>query len=83
MGDSVATQRESDHHSVLARGAVGGHPSAVEGAIEGVVERFGVFAPAVAAIIDALATFGLGVLAQVFGTVVVALDSRYKCQNNG
>ncbi|MBN7441381.1 hypothetical protein I3U51_12675 [Mycobacteroides abscessus subsp. abscessus] len=72
MGDSVAAQRESDRHSVLARGAVGGHPVAVLGAIEGVVERFGVFVPTEAAGVDALATFGPGLLAQVFGTAVAA-----------
>lgn len=72
MGDGVAAQGESDHDGVLAGGAMRGHASAVEGAVEGVVERFGVFAPAVAAVVDAVAAVGFGVLAQVFGAVVAA-----------
>ncbi|WP_176126693.1 hypothetical protein [Mycobacterium sp. D16R24] len=40
MSDGVAAQRESDHDGGwrLAAGGVGGHASAVEGAVEGVVE---------------------------------------------
>lgn len=35
------------------------------GAIESVVQRFGVFAPAVAAVVDAVADAGFGVLTQM------------------
>lgn len=41
MRNGVAAQCESDHDAVLAAGGVGGHASAVEGAVEGVVEAEG------------------------------------------
>ena len=76
-GDCVAAQGESDHHPVLAGGGVGGDAAAVEGAVEGVVEGFGVFAPAGAAVVDAVAVLGFGVLAEVFGAVIALLEVAF------
>lgn len=55
VGDCVAAEGESDHDGVLSGGGVCGQAAAVEGAVEGVVEGFGVFAPAVAAVVEAVA----------------------------
>jgi len=51
----------------LANGAVGDHVAAIQGAVEGVVEAFTVFAPAVAPVVDTVAVVGLDVLAKMLG----------------
>jgi len=68
--DCFAAQRESENEGQLTNGGVGDRASAIEGAVKGVVEALGIFTPAIAAVVDAVAVIGFDVLLKVLVPVV-------------